>query len=71
MTASAFKKEASVMKGLQHRNVLPIYGVCSSEPFSIIMEFMPKKSLLHVLKRRKNFELADFIKMSSQVCLVL
>ena len=67
MKASAFRKEAEVMKGLTHKNILKTYGVCSSKPVYIVIEFMPNGSLLHLLKENQKLRQSDMKNMASQV----
>ena len=57
------------MKELSHCNILKIYGVCLSKPFSIIMEFMPNGSLLDVLRSKPDeyFTEADKRNIARQV----
>ena len=53
MSGSAFRTEAETMKELVHPNIVRVYGVCTSKPFSIVMEFMQKGSLIDVLRGKK------------------
>jgi len=47
---SEFQREASLMVGLRHPNIIQLYGVCL-EPghYGMVMELMPKGSLFDVL----------------------
>jgi len=45
-----FQAEATLMKGLQHENVVRMFGYCSN-PDAIVMEYMPKNSLWHVIQK--------------------
>src|SRR3990167_10294080 len=47
---SEFQREASLMVGLRHANIVQLYGVCL-EPghYGMVMELMPKGSLFDVL----------------------
>ena len=45
-TLQALEDEARIMKSLSHPNIVQFFGFCSEESnYSLIMEYMPKKSL--------------------------
>ena len=69
MSGSAFRKEAETMKELQHPNIVRVYGVCTSKPYSIVMELLPEGSLINVLRCEKGDALkeTDMRNVASQV----
>ena len=71
MQKAAFRKEAEIMKTLNHKNILKIYGVCTTKPFSIVMEFMENGSLLNLLRddeKQDSLRQPEMSNMASQVC---
>ena len=73
MRSSAFLKEAAIMKGLRHRNILVLYAVCSKEePVLIVTEYMRKGALLELLRsdEGKLLKLNDMIYIASQVTII-
>ncbi|KNC74523.1 TK/SFK-SRC protein kinase [Sphaeroforma arctica JP610] len=54
MGAEEFLKEASIMKKLQHQNLVRLYAVCTdSEPYYIVLEYMGNGSLRSFLLRNQ------------------
>ncbi|MPC72394.1 Tyrosine-protein kinase isoform SRK4 [Portunus trituberculatus] len=52
MKATDFPEKATVMKPLQHPNILALYAVCTKEePMLIITEFMSHEALLDLLRK--------------------
>ncbi|KAM4622238.1 protein-tyrosine kinase 6 [Discoglossus pictus] len=50
-TRDTFLKETAFLKTLHHRNLLPLYAVCSvGDPYYIVTELMPKGDLLKFLR---------------------
>ncbi|KAL5967185.1 Tyrosine-protein kinase transforming protein Abl [Taenia solium] len=53
-----FLAEASIMKNLQHKNLVRLLGVCTREPpYYIVTEYMPHGNLLNYLRQRSPGEL--------------
>ncbi|CDS37968.1 tyrosine protein kinase Abl [Echinococcus multilocularis] len=53
-----FLAEASIMKNLQHKNLVRFLGVCTREPpYYIVAEYMPHGNLLNYLRQRSPGEL--------------
>lgn len=71
MSPQAFLEEAVIMRKCRHRNLVPLYGVCSQEePLLIITEYMCNGSLLEYLRNNpegKALKLPDLMDMASQI----
>jgi len=44
-----FEKAYSICRQLQHKNLVQLYGVCTTRPIYLITEFM-KNGKLHLVK---------------------
>ena len=53
MFQSEIMKEARVMAGLQHRNIVRLIGVCRVETIMLVMELAALGQLSKFLKQRK------------------
>jgi len=53
-TLDDFKNEASIMANLRHKNIIMLYGICVTQPYSMVMELAAKGSLSDVLKSNAN-----------------
>ncbi|CAG9763750.1 unnamed protein product [Ceutorhynchus assimilis] len=65
-----FLQEGAIMKKVQHRRLVRLYGICSKgEPIYIITEYMANGSLLDYLKKDQGHTLKfeDLIYIASQV----
>ncbi|EDO47195.1 predicted protein, partial [Nematostella vectensis] len=70
MEVEEFLKEASVMKGIKHQNLVQLLGVCTREPpFYIITEFMMNGNLLDYLRspKGKDLDAVTLMYMATQV----
>ncbi|XP_066951467.1 tyrosine-protein kinase Fyn-like [Macrobrachium rosenbergii] len=58
MTRQQFMEEAAIMKRLKNKNIVVLYGVCTSEDsILIITEYLSNGSLLDFLRKEDNQEL--------------
>ena len=65
-----FFVESQIMKKLQHKKLIKLYGVCTQEkPFYIVTEFMKHGNLLDYLTKGKgrNLKLSGLIDIAAQV----
>ena len=65
-----FLDEAKIMKDLQHKNIVRLYGVCTQgEPFYIVTEFMANGCLLNYLRDGpgKNMKFKVILDFAAQV----
>ena len=72
MSREDFLAEATIMKKLQHKNVVKLIGVCTiREPIYIVIEYMAKRSLLEFLKRGYGAKMdqQELVKIGAQVVL--
>ncbi|XP_047141451.1 cytoplasmic tyrosine-protein kinase BMX isoform X2 [Hydra vulgaris] len=53
MSENDFIEEAKVMQRFQHRNLITLYGVCTTHPLYIVVELMKNGSLLDYLRNNK------------------
>jgi len=54
MTSRSFFNEAKKLKQLQHKHVVRVYGLCTTDnPIFIVFEFMPAGSLAEFLRSKK------------------
>lgn len=71
MSPQAFLDEAVIMRKCRHRNLVPLYGVCShEEPLLIVTEYMCNGSLLEYLRNNpegKSLKLPDLMDFASQI----
>eukprot|EP00043_Microstomoeca_roanoka_P016410 m.167416 g.167416 ORF g.167416 m.167416 type:complete len:710 (+) comp16453_c0_seq4:310-2439(+) len=71
MDVDDFLKEANVMKGLRHNNLVQLIGVCTREtPLFIITEFMVNGNLLDYLRdeeRRQELDPTAMMHMAAQI----
>jgi serine/threonine protein kinase len=59
----AFQQEFKLMAQLRSPHIVYFYGICTQEPYSLVMEYMPKGSLYQVLHSQET--------LSANVCLQL
>lgn len=71
MDINDFMTEASVMKGLRHKNIIQLYGVCTTKlPIFIVTEYVSGGSLLNFLVEQIKISILSFqqlIHMAAQV----
>ena len=70
MAASDFLCEAQIMKKLDHKNILKLYGVCTQEePFYIVTELMKHGNLLDYLTKSEgqHLKLPELMDIGAQV----
>ena len=46
-----FLQEAAIMCQFDHENVIKLYGVVTDEPVMIVLEYMSRGDLIHVLTK--------------------
>lgn len=50
ITAEDFLVEAQIMRKLQHKKLIQLYGICTTGPMYIVTEFMKKENLLEYIR---------------------
>lgn len=55
----SFLSEALIMNNFSHPNVLPVLGVCLSNPFFLILELMEAGDLLAFLRGARQENVSD------------
>jgi Ran GTPase-activating protein (RanGAP) involved in mRNA processing and transport len=48
-TLVEFKRETSIMAQLQSKYIVRLYGICLTQPYCMVMEYMPKGALYNIL----------------------
>ena len=69
-----FLDEAKVMKNLSHKNIVQLYGVCTTEePIYIVTEFMAHDCLLNYLRHGhgQNISFKTILDFAAQVILMI
>ncbi|XP_068207607.1 tyrosine-protein kinase STK-like [Palaemon carinicauda] len=65
MSMSQFMEEAAIMKTLKNKNIVVLYGICTTkDTIYIITEYLKNGSLLDFLRREENEDLPDNIRVS-------
>ena len=70
MSSLDFLAEATIMKKLQHKNLVQLYGVCTAtEPIYIVTELMKHGSLLDYLQKGegRNLKLPELVDIGAQI----
>jgi serine/threonine protein kinase len=64
---SEFKNEAFIMAKYRHPNIVQLYGVCLTQPYSMIMEFLVNGNLFYYLHDDKVLEWQRKYKIAKDV----
>lgn len=64
---SEFKNEAFIMAKYRHPNIVQLYGICLTQPYSMIMEFLVNGSLFYYLYSDKVLEWQRKYKIAKDV----